>query len=118
MCVFEICASNKILSFSHSLSKNMNFLTTTSTTSSFFNFNQFFCLRYYFFNHILSYRFTIMCSTNTPFLCHLIIENHIQKEHSVEYLIFFLGLEKLNLIFKYIFTLFWLKIVRFSFLFL
>ena len=74
MTALAFCILNKILSSSHLHSKILRFITTTNTTTNFYNFNKYPCLRVYFFviNNFICFAF--MSTSNTPSLCHSKIE--------------------------------------------
>ena len=72
------CIFNKIFSSIHLFSKNLRFITTTYTKSTFDNFNKFFSSGAFFiFNNNIS--FNIMFSTNAPSFVIYILKLFILK---------------------------------------
>ena len=92
MIIFTSSFFNKIFSSSPLLSKNLRFITTTNTTFSFNNFNQFFSSRVYFFIFNNNICIAHLTTSKTPCLCHLTTEiyNRDVEEHTVDNQYFFL----------------------------
>ena len=105
-CLFLHLLFQKISSSSHLHSKNLWFITTTTTTSSFDNFDDSLWPRISLFVFTYLFIITIMFSSNTPCLGHLFIENpNIQKEHSVDNHYIFVPRFKKNKIDLYVYIL-------------
>ena len=96
MSMHAFCVSNKIFSFSLLLSKYLTFSSPTITTITFCNFNDFLCFRFFLFTFTQIISNTILKTSNTPCLCHLIPKNHNLEVQSVDNQCFFCRFEKVK----------------------